>query len=373
MFDATLLITLWLSLIANTGCHWGNDRALPGPEVVIRSAPALRLRGADSPALDKPGECDCNSPAHWDGDTLYVFCSAGHPWRCSGPDIFNLTNAYLRCEYDNKVSGGRWIECTWKAQDGVLYGWYHHEPAGICAVLRPELPKVNLTAPRIGAVRSTDNGRTWQDLGVVLETPPNSLNCQTKNYYFAGGNGDFSVMLDVREQFLYFFFSSYPDIFAEQGFAVARMRWEDRDQPSGKVWKWHQEHWSEPGLGGHITPIFPAKISWHHTDANAFWGPSIHWNSHLHTYVVLLNHSKDGNFTQEGIYFTFNADLSNPSGWTAPRKLSLPETDLAWYPQVLGADKTRRETDKAAGRLARLFIRGASRWEILFLNHNEPR
>jgi len=45
----------------------------------------------------------------------------------------------------------------------------------------------------------------------------------------------------------------------------------------------------------------------------------------------------------------------------------VPPGKLAWYPQVVGLDKFREETDKLAGRVARLFIRGKSEWEIVFL------
>ena len=83
----------------------------------------------------------------------------------------------MRCEYDNQVIGGRWIECTWKTDDGTLHGWYHNEPSGLCA-------GTQLIVPRIGAVRSTDNGGHWQDPGVVLEAPPGTLDCATTNYYF---------------------------------------------------------------------------------------------------------------------------------------------------------------------------------------------
>jgi len=38
---------------------------------------------------------------------------------------------------------------------------------------------------------------------------------------------------------------------------------------------------------------------------------------------------------------------------------------------VIGLDKARHETDKLAGRMARLFIHGKSSWEILFLNAGE--
>ncbi len=362
-----------LALFISCGCSSSSKitRETELPRVRLREASLIQFRGANSPSPDKPGECDCNNPAHWDGDTLYVFNSAGHPWRSAGPDLFDLQTNYVRCEYDTRTSGGRWIECTWKADDGTLYGWYHFEPTGICPGAHPDSPKMNLTAPKIGAVKSADNGAAWHDLGIVLEAPQDTLKCDTKNYYFAGGNGDFSVMLDARTQFLYFFFSNYPKDVPEQGVAVARMRWADRDQPVGNVWKWRAGQWSEPGIGGHVTPIFPVTTDWNRADADAFWGPSIHWNTHLRQYVILLNRAKDGKFTTEGLYVTFNGNLSNASGWSLPRKIPVAEDKLAWYPQVVGLDKSRRETDKLAGRVARFFIRGQSRWEIVFLKRGE--
>ena len=107
-----------------------------------------------------------------------------------------------------------------------------------------------------------------------------------------------------------------------------------------------------------MTPIFPVTTDWNRPDADAFWEPSIHWNTHLRQYVILLNRAKDGKFTTEGLYVTFNGDLNNASGWSPPRKIPVPEDKLAWYPQVVGLDKSRRETDKLAGRVARFFIRG---------------
>ena len=360
------------ALVLILGCQSdrpARERAA-SPVVRLRDAPLIQFRGAQSAGPDKPGDCDCNNPAHWDGETLYVFNSTGHPWRSSGSDLFHLNQDYRRCEYDNQANGGRWIECTWKADNGVLYGWYHLEPRGVCAGGQTNSPKANLTAPQIGAVSSTDNGANWHDLGMVLETPA-VLRCDTKNFYFAGGNGDFSIMLDARKEFLYFFISTYAGDVAAQGVAVARMRWADRDQPVGKVWQWHDGQWAEPGLGGHVTPIMPARIDWHREDADAFWGPSIHWNAHLRQYVMLLNRTKDANWTQEGIYVSFNRDLANPMGWSPPQKiLEAPGKDR-WYPQVIGIDKAKRETDKAASRVARLFVRGQSRWEILFLRPGE--
>ncbi len=127
----------------------------------------------------------------------------------------------------------------------------------------------------------------------------------------------------------------------------------------------------QPGLNGAVTPIFPAITDWHRDDADAFWGPSIHWNTHLQQYVLLLNRAKDANWTQEGVYVSYNRDVSNAVGWTSPRRILGDLRKDEWYPQVVGLGTGQRETDKVAGRRARLFIRGQSSWEVVFLRAGE--
>jgi hypothetical protein len=206
---------------------------------------------------------------------------------------------------------------------------------------------------------------------VVLEAPPGTLNCGTSNYYFAGGNGDFCIMLDASQRYLYFFISTYAGPATAQGVSIARMSWADRDAPVGKLWKWHNGDWKQPGVGGQVTPIFPVRIDWHRPDADAFWGPSVHWNHHLRQYVMLLNRAIDKDWSMEGVYVSYNRNLANPLGWSAPVKILGGLRRDQWYPQVVGLDSSRRETDKLAGRIARLFARGESRWEISFLKGGE--
>lgn len=346
MMKHTVLAGVVVVLIAGAG--QGAEDVL---SVVLRNAPEVVF----------PAATDCNSPAHWDGTTFHLFNSAGHPKRSTGPDLFHLSRP-IDCPYDNRVHGGRWIECTWRADDGTLYGWYHHEPTGLC-------PGTSLTAPKIGAVRSKDNGAHFDDLGVVLEARPGTLRCDAQNGYFAGGHGDFSIMLDSQQRYVYFYFGNYSGAVQEQGVGVARMRWADRDAPVGKVWKWHSGTWREPGLGGRLTPIFPAVIEWARPDADAFWGPSIHWNTHLGRYVILLNRTKDKpGWPQEGIYISSHADVADPAGWSQPKKIF---NGGAWYPQVIGLNAAAKETDKLCGQVGRFFMGGKSRWEIVFLRPGE--
>ena len=140
------------------------------------------------------------------------------------------------------------------------------------------------------------------------------------------------------------------------------MPFESRWSPDGAVRKYYQGGWSEPGIQGRTTPVFQAKVNWQRPDTDSYWGPSIHWNTYLNSYVMLLNRSCcSPGFPQQAIYTSFNGDLSDPASWSEPKKIL---EDSGWYPQVLGDGKTG--TDKIAGRVARLYIYGHSRWEIVF-------
>lgn len=157
--------------------------------------------------------------------------------------------------------------------------------------------------------------------------------------------------------------------------AVARMGWADRDQPVGEfdvwdgdVWRPTGELWDETGAFAgwdwpRGQPLFPTTDSWHDGDtADAFWGPSVHYNQHLQRYVMLLNRASTPGFGQEGIYIAFSTDLSNPRSWTRPAKLL---DGGQWYPQVVGLE-AGAVTDKEAGETVRLFVSGVSEYLLTF-------
>jgi len=339
------------------------------PSVEFHDAPQIQIGGVDS-----------NSPAHWDGGTLYVFNSYGHPWRNSGPDISHLGSRISTKLGDLNDKLYIWIEATWKdEQDGVLYGAYHYEPDAVC-VSNNHLP----TMPKIAWIRSRDNGATWEDLGFIIEAKPCAVRCGTASPWDAGGTGDFVFYPDRSKDYFYFYGTSYDSRFEEQGVWAARLRYADRKNPSGKAMKWCKGAWSEPALWGHVTPVFPATRDYHLKNGEMFWGPAIHWNTYLKTYVMFLNHAVDTKLTQDGIFISFNHDLANPVGWTKPRMIldrqeiqkamagaSVSPTKLenGWYPEVIGTEKG--ETDKVVGRTARFFLAGVSRKTITFLQPGE--
>ena len=326
--------------------------------------------------IQLPGEVDSNSPALWSLDTgqrrLHIATSfAGQPSIATGVGLTRMSEE-SPAEFLRHPGHGVWMEAIVADTNGTWYGYYHHEvPAEFCG--RPDR-----MIPKIGAARSKDYGRTWKDLGTILEAPPGREVCDTPNTYFVGGVGDLSVMLDPASKELYLFFSQYSRAAAEQGIAVGRLPWARRDRPAGQVDVWVDGAWlpATPAMEGTNgrrrltwrypagTPLVTPRRPWHDADpvTDAFWGASVHWNTFLEQYVMLLNRTKDEAFGQAGIYVSFAPALDDPNLWSAPERLL---SGGAWYPQVMGLEPGVG-TDKLAGARARFFMSGRSNHVIAF-------
>jgi hypothetical protein len=102
-----------------------------------------------------------------------------------------------------------------------------------------------------------------------------------------------------------------------------------------------------------------------------FWGPSIHWNTYLQRYVILVNRLKNSNFDTEGGYISYSIDLAHPENWTQHEKVfdvdPSYEGDPArwWYFQVVGNPEDQG-TDRLAGQDSRFFIHGRSDFRLHF-------
>jgi len=340
---STFLVTIWIGA------------ALRGQ--------SMRITATASTAYPLP-IIDGNSPGVWVDGLLRVYTSTGDPLAMTGPDLFNLRQSA------NPIVAPKdhypiWIESAWRDDDGTVYAWYHHEPGGVC-------PNNSLTAPKIGALRSTDGGETFTDLGIVLSTG-DSLNCNAENGFFAGGNGDFSVVLDRDRGYFYFLFDNYSGPREHQGVAVGRMPFDKRADPVGNVSKYYVGAWTEPGIGGLATPIFPVAVSWESSETDALWGPAVHWNSYLQCYIMVVNHTCcKPEWPQEGVYISINSDLGNPGNWSIPVRI-IDANDIGFapgfYPQIVGTNPG--ESDSLVGKYARLYIKGISKWEIEFYRPDE--
>lgn len=353
------ILSLVLVMLATLETH---AQGLGPPTAVLFPAPTIEF----------PAPIDSNSPAFWDirdgRRTLFLFTSVGHPQISGGSSVRRLTSP-AAVHFDKDIRGGIWLEAVVQDDRGVLYGYYHNEPRGVC-------PDESKTAPRLGAARSVDGGWTWEDLGAIMESPLAPMDCDAPNKYFAGGVGDFSVALSPNATDLYFFFSAYPLDPLRQGVVVGRMLWAERDRPRGQIAVWADSIWQYPQFAenpdtGSIemelpegSPLFETTVSWYDRSGSvdAFWGPSVHWNTHLKQYVMLLNRAADSEWSQEGIYVSFNPVLDDPTQWTVPQKIY---DGGAWYPQVIGLEPGIG-TDKVAGAEARFFVGGRSDYTIRF-------
>jgi hypothetical protein len=338
--------------------------------------------------LEFPSETDSNSPAVWeivDGSwTMSLFNSvAGWAEVSRGPSLRTLARHGEVRFATAAPHGGTWFESLILDADS-WYGFYHNEREDIVC------PGSDKVWPRLGAARSDDRGVTWTDLGPVIETPLSAVNCTTNNDYFVGGAGDFSVMLGPARNYAYFYYSQYDEVGDRVGVSAARMAWADRDQPAGRVDIWSDGAWLPPsevrvatttaaprGRGAEdepsfetgwnyplATPIFRSPNRWDDDRAgvDVLWGPSIHWNTALQTYVMLLNRAVSNAWEQGGVYVSFNDGLDAPDAWSEP---ALVTRGGSWYPQVIGLDPTLG-TDKYAGGIARFFMAGKSEHLIVF-------
>lgn len=356
----------------------------------VDAQPAAQPYAALLPATEVtfPSETDSNSPAVWelmDGEWVFSLFNSvnGQPALSRGPDLTRLTRAAQPAFRGTAPEGGIWFESVIRDADS-WYGFYHNERViegcgGPGKVL-----------PRIGMARSEDFGTTWVDLGPIIEAPTDAIRCTTRNFYFVGGVGDLSVMLDPDRLFAYIYYSQYIEAEGRMGVVAARLAWGDRDAPAGRVDVWADGVWTPPSLrdlpiaedafrGEEVRPEAPSVGQWEFPAASAFfasvnrwddttpgvdvfWGPSIHWNTAIQSYVMLLNRAAGDKFDPGGVYVSFAERLDDPGGWSTPQLLT---RGGAWYPQVIGLDPTVG-SDTLAGGVARFFMSGTSEHLIIF-------
>jgi hypothetical protein len=331
-------------LVAETG----NGHLL----AAIREASPLTLHGRTC------WRTDGNSPVRISHDGAIVYFSSyqpiGHTLRSRGSRDLRFVEQPVPITFTDAPDPGvgRWIEAIWQAPGGPLRGWYHAEQPALCT-------GAQLYVPYIGEAASEDGGLTWHCRRELLRLPADRVDCSWRNGFFAGGYGDLSVVPDRRGQALYLFFSSYHPAEDAQGVAVLRL---SADAPSAPPLWWTSAGWQAVGEF-RPKPLWPAVRSFRHSDPDCFWGPAVHYNRALGAYVMLLNHTAggDGDFLQEGIYASMNAEIDDPGGWTPPLQIV---RGGAWYPQAVGLEEGCGDTETA--KTARFFMAGFSGWDIEF-------
>jgi len=104
----------------------------------------------------------------------------------------------------------------------------------------------------------------------------------------------------------------------------------------GTWYKWHEDEFSEPALGGQETPL-PGL------DLVAGANPSVHWNTHLNEWIIVYH-----GWDPAEIYISGSQDLIH---WYTPQSIiSSSQEGRAWYPTIIG------DSDVQAGEVARIYF-----------------
>ena len=410
---ALVPLAAWLPAAGcNAPAEGRGGAALP---VAAFTVPAVSLVPVDSLQVTSPVGSDCNRPSWWVGDTLYQMVSNQHPWVSIGGRDVASAQPFLpgrfaddhprfawdstRKWYVHDINSAdaptetkmRWMESVYRRPaDGVLYGLYHLEEGPYVRCPAP-YERPYLSVPHIGLARSRDNGRVWENLGLILSDGSFAISCDLPIRFFAGGVGDPSMAVGPDSSYLYIAFTDYSGENARtQGIQIARLAIADLDAPvasdgTSKARRWFDGTWSGPGLQGtagprvgqtltptpigQANPLLPPARSWQRADGGGYWGPSLSWNTHVGAFMLLLNKVSGAKaFDADGNYLAFIPDMSAPV--VAPASPIRLDTlangpTPAWYVQALG-DPRQRGTSMLTGQDARLFLGEWSRVVMRF-------
>jgi len=207
-------------------------------------------------------------------------------------------------------------------QSGTLILFYDTEK------YRPDGSGVHNTT---GMAKSTDNGKTWTDLGVIVDTEFPGW----ADWNVGTGNGPFTI----NGEYFYIYIN---DVLVANprfdiGTTVARAKVSDVlnaaiNQNTVVPWfKYYQGGWDQPGIGGKSSPI---EIG--NPQSNMFY---VSYNEYLDRYIK-INDSVQGNSTilylsesTDGIHWTIRVPIDVSTGYKV-------------YPTIIGLGSDPRITGK---------------------------
>jgi len=368
---------------------------------------------------------DCNMAEAWIGDTLRIFpgkYGEDPVWGyatdlkfASGPNadvVFSTAaEAYIAPKLPKNahtgspgLHGAIWFETVYQDEKDTsgktLYAIYHNEnypetlpynprsgegyldkqwPLGLTDRITPA------AVPRIGVMKSTDGGWSWDNKGIMLEDkqPRLILNPHNSSKTFAGGVGDPSAV--AVGEYLYLFYGEYgypgvydpttysPDTeWSGQCISVARIKITDLDNPQGKAKRWDGMRFEAPwdDIGAPIASLqIPREKGGGPASSQSggfHWGPSVSWNTYLECWVMLMGHVEGQKWVGDKLYISFNPhrDLgegNNSQAWTTPKLLLQKPGHVIWYPSLqplaTPEDIAAKHTSMKLGKKARLFFK----------------
>lgn len=368
---------------------------------------------------------DCNMAEAWIGDTFRIFPGKygedpewGYSEELEFADGKNAIEAFLRNyeEFTDPVMpknakpgtpglhGAVWFETVFQdpkdASGKTLYAVYHNENypktlpydpqtgEGYIDSLWPQgLTGINSAAavPRIGIMKSTDGGHSWNNMGLFLQDlmPRMILKPHNTSLTFAGGVGDPSAVASGDYLYLFYGEYAYPETYDAKNYdrakewsgqciSIARIALKDLDDPQGKAKRWNGKEFNGDwnGIG---KPVATLQIPMNEGGGAAssptggfHWGPSVSWNTYLNCWVMLMGKVTGTSWQGSSIYISFNKnkDLGtgdNSQQWTKPQLLMDRPGHILWYPSLQPTDTKddieNKYTCLRLGREARLFVK----------------
>ena len=411
----TTAILIGITLLF-VGCRGEkNQAAAPTPSVTLTPAKKFNFNSF----------VDCNMAEAWVGDTFRIFPGMygedplwGYSNELKFADGRTADEAFGRPQAEFTQPGmpanalpGRpglhgavWFETVYQdRQDPIgktLYAVYHNEnyPAtlpydsltgeGYKNILWPQGLKGPSTATavcRIGIMRSTNGGHSWQNRGIFIEDKQARLILRPDNtaINFAGGTGDPSAV--ASNGFLYLFYGEYgyPGKYDHNSYnaevehngqciSVARIALSELDNPAGKARRWDGTGFNAPfdsvgkPVAALVIPTAQGGGAASSPTAKYYWGPSVSWNSYLNAWVMLMAKAEGPSWKGNSIYVSFNTnkDLgvgNNSQQWSAPQLLVKKPGHVLWYPSLqplaTPGDVAAKNTCLRLGQKARLFYK----------------
>jgi len=396
-------------------CTTPSDTSWTPPTFSLQSAPRVTFNSF----------VDCNMAEVWVGDTFRIFPGKygedplwGYARDLKFADGMNPEQVFAlsKEQFHNPIMplnapvgkpglhGAVWFETVYQdrkdASGKTLYGIYHNEnypatlpydsttgqgyhnkkwPQGLTG---PESPAA---VCRIGIMKSTDGGKSWENKGLFIEDldPRMILKPQNSSNTFAGGVGDPSAV--VSGEYLYLFYGEYgyPGTYdsaqynadierSGQCISIARISLKDLDAPEGKALRWDGKAFTAPhnGIGKPVTSLQIDVASGGGAASSPgggfHWGPSVSWNTYLKCWVMLMGRVEGKSWQGDKIYISFNrhenlGEGNNSQDWTTPQLLFQKPGYILWYPslQPLNEPETIREkyTCVRLGKRARFYVK----------------
>lgn len=370
---------------------------------------------------------DCNMAEAWIGDTLRIFpgkYGEDPVWGearelkfASGKNADEVfaspATAYTAptmplnaAKGELGLHGAVWFETVYqdvKDKSGkTLYAIYHNEnypetlpynattgegyidhqwPLGLTERITPA------AVCRIGIMKSTNGGWSWENKGLFLEDkqPRMILKPHNTSKTFAGGVGDPSAV--TVGDYLYLFYGEYGypgnydsvkyDAKKEwngQCISIARIQLSELDNPQGKAKRWDGHGFNAPwdGTGAPIAslqiPIEKGGGPASSPKGGFHWGPSVSWNEYLECWVMLMGRVEGQSWVGDKLYISFNQNkdlgtANHSQEWSTPQLLVQKPGHILWYPSLqpmnTAEDIQAKRTSLRLGKKARLFYKYA--------------